>query len=193
MKPVLLAAALAGIAFAQTAILQIKVVEGEGSVYAPGSRVGKPLAVLVTDETGGPVAGAAVSFHLPEAGPGGTFANRLRTDVASTDSSGRATIKSLQLNRITGPFQIRIVAIRDQGRAGAVSNQYISEAKGSGTSTASSGSWFHRKWVYIALAGAGVAAAGVVGRGALNRSASASPSTPPVTIGAPTITIGGGR
>ena len=58
-----LVVALSGSATAQVAILQIQIVEGEGAVYAPGARSARPLAVEVTDETGRPVAGAAVSFH----------------------------------------------------------------------------------------------------------------------------------
>src|ERR1044071_5355988 len=94
-----LAATLAGAAIAQVAILQIQLVEGEGAVHAPGSRSSRPLTVEVTDETGKPVPGAAVSFHLPEDGPGGAFGNGLRTEVATTDSHGRACLHGLQLNR----------------------------------------------------------------------------------------------
>ena len=54
---------------AQVAILQIQVTGGEGSVHAPGARDARAIAVVVTDETGRPVDGAAVSFHLPDQGP----------------------------------------------------------------------------------------------------------------------------
>ena len=117
-----------GPATAQVAIVQIGIVEGEGAVHVPGSRIARPLTVEVTDETGKPVAGAAVTFLLPENGPGGTFATGLRTDVAITDSRGRGGAHSLQLNRISGRFQIRIVASKEQARAGTVSFQYIGEA-----------------------------------------------------------------
>ena len=121
-------------ATAQVAILQIQVVEGEGGVYPPGSRSSRPLIVEITDETGKPVAGAAVSFHLPEEGPGGVFLNGLRTDVVTTDAQGRAGLRGLQINRISGRFQIRIVASKEQARAGAVSFQYVAEsAHGAGS------------------------------------------------------------
>ncbi len=71
----------------QVAILQIRVIEGEGAVHLPGARSSRPIAVEITDETGRPVAGAAVSFHLPEDGPGGAFVNGLRTEVVITDAA----------------------------------------------------------------------------------------------------------
>src|SRR5947209_13567833 len=91
-------------AIAQVAILQIQLVEGDGAVHAPGSRSARPLIVEITDETGKPVPGAAVSFHLPEEGPGGAFANGLQTEVAVTDAQGRVALhgqadrKSTRLN-----------------------------------------------------------------------------------------------
>jgi hypothetical protein len=61
------------------AIIQLRVIEGEGAVYAPGSRATRGITVQVTDETGQPLEGVAVSFRLPEEGAGGTFASGLRT------------------------------------------------------------------------------------------------------------------
>lgn len=112
---------------AQIAVLQIKVLEGEGAVHPLGARVAHPLTVEVTDETGHPVAGAAVSFQLPPEGPGGLFSNGLRTDLVLTDATGRAAIHSVQLNRTGGQFRIRITAVKEQSRAGLVSTQYIAE------------------------------------------------------------------
>ena len=114
-------------AMAQIAVLQIKVLQGEGAVHQPGARIARPLTVEVTDETGRPVAGAAVSFQLPPEGPSGLFSNGLRTDLVLTDASGRASIHSVQLNRTGGQFRIRITAVKEQARAGAVSTQFIGE------------------------------------------------------------------
>ena len=63
-----LALASVGAATAQVAILQIHILEGEGAVHPPGSRISRPLVVEVTDETGRPVPSAAVvmsSFMVP--------------------------------------------------------------------------------------------------------------------------------
>jgi len=183
--------ALSCTATAQVAILQIRVIEGEGAVHAPGSRSTRPLTVEVTDETGKPVEGAAVSFHLPEEGPGGVFANGMRTEVAVTDSHGQASLHGLQLNRAAGPFQIRILASKEQARAGMVSFQYIA-GPGSGAAAATAGSSHrYRKWMVVALLAGGGAAAAILGA-EKSGGAPAAASTPTVTltIGSPTITVG---
>jgi hypothetical protein len=115
------------VAVAQIAILQIKVLEGEGAAHPAGAHISRPLTVQVTDDMGQPVVGAAVSFQLPPDGPSGLFSNGLRTDLAITDAAGRATIHSIQLNRNGGQFRIRITAVKEQARAGIVSFQYINE------------------------------------------------------------------
>jgi hypothetical protein len=51
----------------------------------------------------------------------------LRTDLILTDAAGRASIHSVQLNRTGGQFRIRITAVKEQARAGAVSTQFIGE------------------------------------------------------------------
>jgi len=118
------------VAIAQIAVLQIQVLEGEGAVHPAGARVSRPLTVEVTDESGRPVAGAAVSFQLPAEGPSGLFSNGLRTDLALTDAAGRASIHALQWNRIAGQVRIRITAVKEQARAGAVTFQFIGENRG---------------------------------------------------------------
>ena len=199
-------------ATAQVAILQIGIVEGDGAVHVPGSRNAHPLTVEVTDETGKPVAGAAVTFLLPEDGPGGIFANGLRTDVAVTDSRGRGAAHGLQANRVSGRFQIRIVASKEQARAGTVSFQYIGEAKGGeaqdeakskGTAAraapadtaakVSGSSARHRKWVVVAAALGGGAVLGILAsKGASSAATPAAPVsvTPALSIGTPSITVG---
>ena len=152
----------------------------------------------VTDETGKPVEGAAISFHLPYEGPGGAFANSMRTEVAVTDSHGHASVYGLQLNRASGRFLILIVASKEQARAGIASFQYIAEP-GSGAATAKAGSSHgYRKWMVLAVLAGGGAAAGILAAGKSGgASAPSALSVPPapvptiaLTIGAPTITVG---
>jgi hypothetical protein len=114
---------------AQVSILRITVVSGEAAVHPPGTRVARPLTIEVRDEIGQPVQGAAVSFHFPEDGPGGLFANGLPTDLAVTDAAGRATVRGFQLNRTTGAIDIRITAAKDQARAGTLVKVFIGDAK----------------------------------------------------------------
>ena len=185
---------LAAAAPAQVAILQIKVVEGEGAVHVPGARSPRPLTVEVTDETGKPVPGAAVSFHLPEDGPGGTFANGLRTEIVITDSHGRATLHGLQANRNGGRFPLRILASKEQARAGIVSFQYVAQLKPAANPTATRGHGAgHGKWIALGAAIAGGAVAGMVASHGSSAPAPTAPSAvtvPPLTIGNPTITVG---
>jgi len=174
-------------------IIQLKVVEGEGAVYRTGVRATRGLTVLVTDETGKPVANAAVSFRLPDEGATGVFNSGLRTEVVTTGPDGRATIWGMQWNKTAGPIQIRITAAKDQARAGILSTQYLTDAVapaagGEGVFTAP-----HKghKWLWIALiAGAGAGAGmAFTGHGSSSGSAAAS-TTPGIVIGAPSITVG---
>lgn len=190
--------ALPIISSAQVSVLQVKIVEGEGTVHLAGARIPHPLTVEVTDETGRPAAGAAVSFLLPDEGPSGHFSNGLRTDIVTADSKGRASVRGIQLNRIPGQFQIRITASKEQARAGTVSFQYIAEPKG-GAPAVGAASPSRKKWVVLAAilvgAAAGGVAAGVSGgsRGVTPSAAiipSAAPVPTPLTIGTPAITVG---
>jgi hypothetical protein len=164
-------------------------------VSATGAKAARGIVVQVTDEIGRPVEGAAVSFRLPEEGPGGTFGHGMRTDISVTGADGRAAVHDLQWNRIEGPFQIRVTAVRGELRAGTIVNHYLAQKTGSSGPTANlaakSGS--KRKWLVIAAVAAGGAAAGLaLGRGSgpapVGGATTAPPSAP--QIGAPTITIG---
>jgi hypothetical protein len=183
----------AAAASAQVAILQIRVIDGEGAVHLPGVRSARAITVEITEETGKPVSGAAVTFHLPEDGPSGTFTNGLRTEVVLTDSHGHATLHGLTGNRLPGRFQLRILASKEQARAGTVSFQYIAEPK-SGVATAVKAPAARKRWIAVAVAVAGGAVAGVA---ATRGNSPAPPATVPsgsalpvLTIGTPSITVG---
>jgi hypothetical protein len=109
------------------AVLHIAVVSGEGAIHTPGEHVAKPVTVQVTDGMGRPVEGVRVSFQVPPEGPGGVFSSGLGTDLAITDANGRATVRSLQLNRTAGRCLIRVTAAKEQSRAGIVLQQYIND------------------------------------------------------------------
>jgi hypothetical protein len=209
VKRTLSAAALIGLfaplAICQVAVLRIRAIEGEGAVNPAGSRNSRPLVVEVTDETGRPVEGAAVTFHLPDEGPGGTFGNGLRTDVTVTDSRGRANLHTMVLNRTPGRFEVRVVASKEQARAGMVSFQYIAEPKNGATSASSapakSGTSFLHgplKWVVLAALAGGGAAAGALVAGRSGGAAAAAFAPAPaatgsataISIGSPIITVG---
>lgn len=185
------------------AILQLQVVEGEGGVHAANSKASQPITVRATDETGRPLAGAAVSFHLPADGPGGVFASGLRTEVVTTGPDGRASVWSIRWNASTGAFPLRITAIKDNVRAGLVSQQYLADfaaAQPSRTNRAAvqpsgrRGRWLPMTLIVAGAVGGGVAAGMLRGASGTASSAAARP-TPvgPPQIGNPTITIGGPR
>ena len=175
-------------------VLEIRVAEGEGAVHRPGGRAARPLSVVVSDETGQPVAGAAVTFQLPSEGPGGTFSNGLRTDVALTDERGQARARMLFLNQTNGPFRIRITAVKNDLRAGTVSAQYIGPggAVGPAREPTPVARAPRRGWWKWALVAAGAAAGGAVVGLRSGGDASATPAKPTgITIGAPsTISVG---
>lgn len=185
-----LAFALPCLLFGQTAILQVRVVEGEGAVHAPGSRSSRNLTVEVTDETGRPVQGAAVSFRLPEDGPGGTFANGLQTDLVITGEDGRASVRGFRLNRTAGPFQIRITVAKDRARAGIVSSQYIAAGEAAPPQTAVVKKKGRGKWIVLAAVAAGAAGGVAVGLSRSGGSTPSQPAPPAITIGTPSISIG---
>ena len=112
---------------AQNGALHIAIVSGEDATHPAGAHVAKPITVEVTDAAGQPVEGARTSFQLPEEGPGGLLASGLRTDLAVTDSHGRATLRGFQLNRTPGPFNVRVTVAKEQARAGIVVRQRIGE------------------------------------------------------------------
>ena len=115
---------------AQDPVLHVTVLSGDGAIYAPGAHAAKPLTIAVTDGAGRPVEGARISFQLPGDGPGGTFASGLRTDLAVSDSAGRALVRALQLNHVPGEFHLKITAAKDQARAGIMVKEFIAEPKG---------------------------------------------------------------
>jgi hypothetical protein len=174
-------------------IVQLKVLEGEGTVYRTGTRATRGLTVLVTDENGKPVANAAVSFRLPDEGPSGVFNSGLKTEVVTTGPDGRAAVWGMQWNKLPGPVEIRVTAVKDQARAGLISTQYLSDsvapkAGGEGVFTAS-----HKgraKWVLIAAGVGGGAAAGLLlGKSHVATAAPSAASTG-ILIGNPSINVG---
>jgi hypothetical protein len=189
-------------------VLELRLVEGDGTVYATGSRATKGLTVLVTDENGRPVEGATVSFALPNEGPGGTFATGGRTEIVTTRADGRANVWGMQWNRTPGAVDIRITAVKGQARAGMIAQQSLTngplpgaaivpggttaENRAAPNGPAANASGGGHKWLWITLAIAGGAAAGAVGAMSGKSTATAAPPTvnSTVTIGAPTIIIG---
>ena len=201
MLAMILATAVARAAVGDPAILEIRVVEGEGSSYFTGSRATRGVTVMVTDETGRAVEGATVSFSLPPEGPSGVFLSGSRTEIAITRGDGRAAAWGMQWNQSPGPFDIRVTAVKASARAGTTVAQYLSVAAAGRASPAAAGAGVPRepprgmriggghKWIWLTLAMAGAAAAGVGFAGGKSAGA-AAPASSPLQIGTPTLTLG---
>lgn len=181
------------------AVLQIRVVQGEGAVYAAGSRATRGIVVQVTDEMGKPVEGAAITFRLPDSGATGTFSSGGKTENANTGSDGRAEVWGMEWGRAAGAFEMRITAAKGSARGGTVCPLYISDApvltgstdKNSTQEPKASGGSKKKMWILIgAAAAAGVAVIGVAGKGGSDNGSAPPPSGPnPPQVGSPSITI----
>lgn len=201
------------------AILDLKIVEGDGTVYTTGSRATRGVTVQVNDESAHPVNGATVSFTLPSDGPGGVFVSGGRTEITTTRADGRATVWGMQWNRTPGPFEIRITAAKGQARAGILCASYLDDNRTTDTRLSNRpsdrdtvrppeeraaaaaakasrpevrvGGGGHR-WLWIVVGAAGVAAAGaaVVGRAGSSLTAAAEGAVSSVQIGTPSVSLG---
>lgn len=118
----------------ETVILQIHVLEGEGGVFPAAARAVRPLTVRVTDETGAPREGIAVTFRLPEEGVTGLFQNGLKTDLVLTAPDGKAVSPNITWGAMAGPVRIRVTAARDDARAGVLVPVYVSTLSADGGS-----------------------------------------------------------
>lgn len=139
--------------------LHITVVAGEGVTHniTQIEKKGRydPI-VQVEDENGKPIQGAAVVFALPAQGPGGVFENGTQTLVASTDAHGRAVARGIRLNKLTGPFTIRVTASAQGHTANATISQTTISAviRANGPFGVSTKSWVITGLTLLAIGGA---------------------------------------
>jgi hypothetical protein len=191
-RVIAVAIAAAGLGIAgDFAILNLKVVEGEGSVYGLGSRATRGITVAVSDETGRPIPDATVSFRLPDEGPSGAFSTGSKTEVITTRQDGRASVWGMRWNRTPGTMQIRITAVKDGVRAGIMSTQYLSDSQPSAQQGGRMARPSHSRLLLISLAVSGAAAGGLAM--GLSRGTAATSATTPVTalsIGRPSVIVG---
>jgi hypothetical protein len=185
-------------AAAQSAVLQIHVVEGEGVTHALGARAARFLVVKVTDDLGKPLAGVLVSFRLPEEGPGGLFANGLPTEVVTTGQDGIASAPPVRWNRLPGAFEMRVVAATAESRAGTVVPLYLSAegrsvegiTAGRAATTVPVAGRPRNRWLLVGLAAASAVGVGF-STGWAKKSPPEAPKAPePLRIGPPVISVG---
>jgi len=163
--------------------LAILVVQGEGVINDLKDQTSHESVVQVVDDNQKPVAGAAVVFFLPNDGPGGTFFDGTKSLTVTTDAQGRAIIRGIRFNRLSGQMKIRVTASFGGQTATATINQ--TNVGGPGGSPAMS---TRTKVVLIVVLVAGAVTGAILAtRGS---SSSNTAATPPITITAGTPTVG---
>ena len=165
--------------------INIVIVEGEGAINNVRQRVAREPIVQVEDENRKPVAGAAVTFLLPNQGAGASFANGAQSLTITTDAQGRAVARGLRPNNVNGQYEIRVNASHQGRTASAVINQ----TNALSAATAAAGGISGKLIAIIAVA-AGAAVAGTVV--ATTRNGNGNGGTPSRTVIVPgTPNIGG--
>ena len=165
--------------------LEIVIVEGDGAINNIKERTVREPVIEVDDENHKPIAGAAVVFFLPNQGPGGTFFDGTKSLTVTTDAQGRATVRGIKFNNLSGQMQIRVTASSSGQTATAVITQtnVVGVASGAGLSTTA-------KVLIIVGIAAGAAVGAVLATRGSSSSSSGTPSAPPITITAGTPTVG---
>ena len=194
--PLLLSNLLAPAAQAQTAAgISIVVVAGEGAINNVNERVTRDVIVQVEDQNHKPVAGAAVSFFLPNEGPGGTFPNGTNSLTTTTNEQGRAAARGIQFNNQAGPLPIRVSASYAGRTASIVINQSSvltgASSAGRGIGGGAGGGMSRTAKILIigAIVGGGAAAGFMLG--GKGNSSPSPPALPTVTITPGEVKVGG--
>jgi hypothetical protein len=163
--------------------LGIVVVVGEGAINNLKDPTVPPTVIQVVDENQKPIAGAAVTFFLPNQGPGGTFFDGTHSMTVTTDAQGRATIRGIRFNRLSGQMQIRVTA----SSGGQTATATITQTNVGGPGGSPGLSTKAKVWIIVGLAAGATVGAVLATRGG---SSSSTASAPPITITAGTPTVG---
>lgn len=204
----------------QPALLLLRVLEGEGELQTTNAKMAKPITVLVSSETGRPLANVAVSFRLPESGASGRFATGVRTEVGITGADGKATIRGIQWGNEPGQVTIRVTALRGEARAGTLISMQLTAPASEAVASSDAANQEvpvplirrpppkkqqikkQGHWVLVTSLIGSAAAGGVVALSQRSRGVPAGggppavsagvtqPASSPVAVGLPTISIG---
>lgn len=167
---------IAGAARTDGAGLTIEVVEGDGAVINVRGRIPSPPRVRVLDENQRPVAGAAVTFRLPEAGPSARFEDG-RILTVTTGPAGEASPRGMRPNSQLGQWEIRVSAAHH----GLLARAAIQQINAAPVEAIAAGKR-SRTLYWLAAVTAGVAAATSLG---VVRGNSAAAATLPGAINTP--------
>jgi hypothetical protein len=153
--------------------LNLVVVEGEGAINNIRQRTAREPIVQVEDENHRPVAGAIVTFTLPNNGASGVFTNGARTLTVTTDNQGQAVARGLRPNGVKGQMQIRVSANHNGQTASTTITQ--TNAIMGASAAAGHGAISGKLIAVIAAVGAAAATGAVLA----TRSGNGTPATPP--------------
>ena len=165
---------------AQDGSLHLVVLEGDGAINNIRSSRAKEPVVRVEDADNRGVAGAVVTFQVPNGGAGAFFGDGGSSVTLTTDDRGEAVARRLHANRIAGTFQIRVSASLG-GRMATASITQTNVDPGSHTSS--------RTIAILAVLGG--AAAGGAALAFHGKGKSASPTSSPTVVVPGTPAIGG--
>jgi hypothetical protein len=170
--------------------LTITIVEGDGGINNIKKGIATKPVVEVHDRNKRPLAGALVTFTLPNYGASGTFADGSQVLSVTTDAAGRASAV-LRPNGVAGQFKIDIRA-SFQGHTAATSITQTNTVAGvAGSSAAAAAAAGHSHLLIIAIAVGAAVAGGIAAGVELSGGGPAKTAAPSGTIGAPgTPTIG---
>ena len=87
---------------------------------APAAIDPRDLIVQVTDSTGAAVSDAAITFHLPDDGATGVFADGSRAATVTSDAAGQAHIGGVRWGVPSGTVVLRITASKGSSHAGII-------------------------------------------------------------------------
>lgn len=116
---------------ASTTDLHLQVVDAGNGTVAINSQNPKGLSVHVSDADGHPIKDVAVSFHLPESGASGKFADGSIAAVGYTDESGQASSPAVTWNGTAGSAPVRITATKGASHAGILLEETLTAAAAS--------------------------------------------------------------
>jgi hypothetical protein len=198
LAAIVLVCVLPGTLLAQeSSPLKLLVISGTGAVNDLRTNTTVPTVVELRDDRDQPVLRGAVTFILPEAGPGGRFADGSRSLFVLTDRRGRATLTGFIPNQVEGPFQIAVEATASGNSVRALVRQYNNSfpaysaprTANPTAATARRGSGTGSKILLTLFLGVAVAAGSIV---ALKNGGNGKiPPTTTVSIGG--VTVGGPR
>jgi hypothetical protein len=167
--------------------LHIVVVSGEDGINIVKKKTAVQPVVEVRDRNNQPVAGAVVTFTLPNQGPGAVFLNGSRSVTVVSDATGRAAVVGMKPVG-TGTFKISVSASsQDQVATAAISQVNVMTAAATAGGTAAGGGAAAGAGLSAGMIGiiVGVAAAAAIGIGVglAHHGGNSAPATPTATIG----------